>query len=319
MELFGAEEEHLGPPPPGEDQALDAIEAWWRSQDRVRERLAEGIRRSMDEVLDGQRTGRFRIEQLTGVERSYLETKVQIVLRDAFDVPQGPSPKKLAFSLDAHATGCCFSLDSNRWSAPKASVGDVSALICASDADAVFSFGLLRCRTEDVATRSRDGRRRVNEHGLARIRWLWHDESMPDNLLRTLPKPTLQAIFAQPGAHNGQARINELLRRVQKRVLRRTVTETVAQQRDSMKRLRDARKLLQDEGIIVLGHQNDHPRIARDLELPVPRKGDVVAVRLVNATPQRQMDHRPSAVIGGRTWIEALPGDPIERGPDLPY
>jgi hypothetical protein len=82
-----------------------------------------------------------------------------------------------------------------------------------------------------------------------------------------------------------------------------------------MKRPRDARKHLQPEGILILGHQKDHPRIARALEVPVPRKGEFVAERVIAATPQRIAEHRPQVVIQGVTWVKARPGDPLEAGP----
>lgn len=45
-----------------------------------------------------------------------------------------------------------------------------------------------------------------------------------------------------------------------------------------MKRIRDARKILAGEGILVIGHQGDDPATARRYGLPVPKKGEVISI-----------------------------------------
>lgn len=308
----------VGPPPHGADPALDQVEAWWIVQKRAAERVGDVLRRSFDEVLDGQRTGRFLYEELANTEKTYVGTKVEILLRDEFDLPRGPAPKRLDFGIGGHGVDCKYT-QSTSWMIPMEAVDELCVLVTASDATSQFSLGLLRCALPLLNAPNRDQKRGISAAGRAQIRWLWRHGPMPPNLLRNLPDSDIAAIFARPGKGNGQARINELLRRVHGKIIRREVTLTVAQQDDSMKRPRDARHHLQPEGIIVLGHQKDHPRIARDLELPVPAKGEFVATRLVAATPARLVTHRPSVVIGGATWLQALPGDPNEPGPTYPY
>lgn len=101
----------------------------------------------------------------------------------------------------------------------------------------------------------------------------------------SLDPDTLNAIFTKRG---GQARVNELFRRVQGKVIRRAELATVAQQDDFMKRARlngGARASLLPEGIVILGHmQRD---MAAGLDLPVPRKGELVSARIVPC-PWRQ-------------------------------
>ncbi|MCB1226963.1 MAG: hypothetical protein KDK99_14190 [Verrucomicrobiales bacterium] len=45
-----------------------------------------------------------------------------------------------------------------------------------------------------------------------------------------------------------------------------------------MKRMRDARKRLRAEGILVLGHQDSDPETARRRGYPVPKKGEAISV-----------------------------------------
>lgn len=75
---------------------------------------------------------------------------------------------------------------------------------------------------------------------------------LPVNFLADLDPQVREKIFSH--RHSGQARINELFRLVQGRIIPRVAIETVAQQKDSMKRARDARAALKSEGILVLGH-----------------------------------------------------------------
>ncbi len=301
-----------------DDEPLRDVEQWWLEQTNPAARIGDVLRRSFDEVLDGHRTGRFMYEDLANSEKTYTGTKVEILLRDEFDLPRGREPKRLDFGIVGHGVDCKFSQDTN-WMIPTEAVDEICVLISASDATAQFSFGLLRCRGKVLGAPNRDLKRGVKAAGRQAARWLWSDEAMPPNLLRNLPTPTLSAIFATPGRGNGQTRINELFRRVHGQIVRREVTLTVAQQDDGMKRARDARHHLQPEGIIILGHQKDHPRIARELGLAVPRKGEFIATRLLPATPQRIREHRLSVVIGGNTWVRAAPTDPLEHGPTYPY
>lgn len=298
-----------GPPA---DAALERVATWWRSRASGAQRIGDVLRRSFDEVLDGQRTGRFIYEELANSEKTYVGTKVEILLREEFGLPRGPEPKRLDFAIEGIGVDCKYTQESS-WMIPMEAVDELCLLVTANDASARFSFGLLRCSLDLLNAPNRDKKRSISKAGRLRATWLWLDEPMPENLLRNLPLVDLQAIFADHGS--GQQRVNELFRRVHGRTIRREVTLTVARQDDSMKRARDARRHLQPEGILVLGHQEHHPRIARELGLVVPRKGEFVACRVVNATPQRHLEQRPYTVISNVTWMLALPGDPIEPGP----
>jgi hypothetical protein len=87
-----------------------------------------------------------------------------------------------------------------------------------------------------------------------------------------------------------------------------------------MKRARGnggSRTALQSEGILVLGHQDNDPLVAAALGLPVPRKGEFVSARVVPASDDRTSTY-PVAVIGGRPWALARPGDPQVPAPVIP-
>jgi hypothetical protein len=84
-----------------------------------------------------------------------------------------------------------------------------------------------------------------------------------------------------------------------------------------MKRARDARKLerLGSEGILVLGHQEHDPDVARDLGLPTPGKGQFVSARVVPAEPTTRA---AAAEIEGEPWRLANEDDPVVPAPLMP-
>ena len=89
---------------------------------------------------------------------------------------------------------------------------------------------------------------------------------------------------------------------------------TVAQQDDPPKRVRDSRLRLRQEGILILGHQGDHPRIARAFGLPMPSKGQWVSARV---TPKEPAHTAPSVSIRGTEYRLALAEDSQEPAPLL--
>lgn len=123
---------------------------------------------------------------------------------------------------------------------------------------------------------NRDGKRSIRTKQQGLIRWLLKEHAIETHILATLTEDDRLSILAPKG---GQARVNELFRRVNDRIISRNAIETVARQLDPMKRMRDARLELEDEGIRILGHQDGDPDEARRLGLPVPNKGEAIATR----------------------------------------
>lgn len=294
------------------DDALRAVRASLVDRRDAASLFGDAIRQSFDEVLDGQRTGRFLLEDLSKTEKTYVGTKIEILFGEALGVERG---NKLDYLIEGHEVDCKFSLNPGGWMIPIEAQDELCMLVSASDSSARFSIGLLRCRSEILRAPNRDGKRGVLAAARAEIDWVFADEPMPENLLRNLPRETIDAVFGIAGKRKGQARINEFFRCVHRRIVRREVTLTVAQQADGMKRARDARAHLQPEGIIILGHQNAHPRIARELGLLVPRKGELIATRVVRAVGDRIGADKPTVDIGGVVWQEADESEPMSPGP----
>ncbi|WP_457029149.1 NaeI family type II restriction endonuclease [Kitasatospora sp. P5_F3] len=296
---------------------LDAVESWFHGRPNLELRVGQVMRQSIDEVLDGQRTGRYDIRQLEKTEKTYLGTKVEILLRNEFDLVPGSS---MDYSVAGHDVDSKFSLSSG-WMIPTEAVGEICLVSTADDVRGTFSVGLVRAM-EAALTKggNKDSKRSLSKEGKTAIRWLVKDGSLPENLLLKMPEIDLDLVVKAGGTsgssrRGGQQRVNELFRRewVQGRVVGRSTILTVARQDDGPKRVRDARIHLRPEGIVVLGHQGEHPRIARELDLTVPSKGQWTAVRLVMS----EDPGRAGTVIGGTRYSVALSDESSAAAPIL--
>jgi hypothetical protein len=295
------------------DDGLQAVLAWFRQYDDLEAIFGSVFRQSIDEVLDGARTGRFDIQDpaVGKTERTYLGTKVEIVTRATFELAKGT---RMDYTIAGHDIDAKFSLG-GVWQIPTEAMGHLCLLMAADDARGTFKVGVIRIRANLLnAGNNKDGKKTLSSAGRAAIEWLVPAGRLPANQLLELPEDDRQAIFA---LRSGQQRVTELLRRFRDRIIERNTASTVACQRDPMKRCRDARRPLAAEGIIVLGHQNDSPRIAAALGLPVPDKGEFVSVRIVRAPAED--DGRPVCVINDLPYAIALPGEPPEAAPPIRY
>ena len=264
---------------PGRDEGWARVVSWFRLKEDMEERFGMAIRRSLDEVLDGQRTGRYRLDQLSKVEKTYIGTKVEILVQAEFRLQSG---ELMDYSVAGLEVDAKWSKRNGGWMIPREAVGQLCLCLTADDDKSVFSVGVVRISDHLLRTSSnQDGKRQLNAAGKAAIVWLAERASLPENLLLRLGPTTREHILAK---HlSGQGRITELFRLVRGRPVNREVVLTVARQKDGPKRVRDARNHLRPEGILILGHQKSHPKIAEAFKLPVPSKGTWVSCRVVAA------------------------------------
>lgn len=289
------------------DADLEAVVAWFTARADMVERFSGAIRQSFDEVYDGQRTGRYSLAELSKVEKTYIGTKVEILIQDVFGLGRG---RAMDYVIAETEVDCKWSMARGGWMIPREAVGHVLLCVTADDVTSRFSVGVVRA-VEGVLTgaANQDGKRRLTPQAAAgSVRWLVDDGRLHENLLLHIDAATRARILA---GRSGQARVDELFRCVQGRLIRREAVLTVAQQSDGPKRVRDTRHRLQPEGILVLGHQDSHPGIAATLGLPVPAKGEWVSARVVpTGSPGPGV-----AAVRGRLWRLATPEDEIQPGP----
>lgn len=268
-------------PEQDEDAALAEVAEWFLREDPTGERFSRVLRESLDQVLDGPRTMRFRYSELRKTEKTHVGTIVEINLGKEFNLEDG---RLMDYRVAGHEVDCKYSMSFGGWELPLESVGHLVLLTWADDDASRWSAGLWRVDPAHLGhgAGNRDRKKKMLKSGQDRVRWLWRDHELPENLLLHLPPAVVDRIFRQT---SGQQRINELFRSVQRRIIRRDVVLTVAQQKDGPRRARMAREFrhLGREGILVLGHYEWDVDVARALGLPVPRSGEWVSARVAPA------------------------------------
>lgn len=295
------------------DAQLTAVVDELRKLDSDGSRTARVIRETFDQLYDGQRTGRFRWDQLYKTEKTHCGTLVEINLQREFKFPDG---LLLDYAIAGADVDCKYSQTIGGWMIPPEARDHLCLVISASDTSCpTWSMGVVRATGERLNFgANRDAKSTLNAAGRGAIMWVHQGASLPSNVLLQLDAATLDRIFAKP---SGQTRINELFRSALGKVIGRAAVATVAQEKDYMKRVRangGARTMLQNEGIVIFGQYRSHIAVARSIGVPVPGPGDSISVRLALANQSGP----GIAEIGGRFWRVAQPGDHVVTAPDLP-
>ncbi|WP_307820255.1 NaeI family type II restriction endonuclease [Streptomyces sp. MC1] len=323
MTLF----EHPGPAPGVfDDPELMLVRQHLLGLDPKGEHFACVLRDTIDQLLDGEHTGRFDWNDLHKTEKTHAGTLVEINLLRRFGFSSG---EDLDYLIEGIEVDCKFSQKLYGWMIPPEALDEICLVVWADDHQSQWSAGLLRANrikltTSGTVTKkgNRDGKFQLTKQHRALVTWLWHEEPLEENLLLHLDKGTREAILSAGAGSKrspGQAKVNELFRRVQGRRINRTVIRTLAMQKDYMKRVRyngGAREKLRKEGILVCGDYPNHQAVAAQLGLPVPQEGESVSVRVVEAREHHL--GQPSVLLDGRHWVKARPDDPEELAPLLP-
>jgi hypothetical protein len=241
-------------------------------------RLAQDVpsllRDVIDDVIQTPRTGRRSFDELEKTEKTYIGTRVEIMLRSLLTLPRG----RLDAVVLGHDTDIKFTMGDN-WMIPSEALGHVCILIAADEVRARCYFGLFLARSEHLTVKgNRDGKKTLSAAGIAHVLWIFCDHPYPANFWRMIAPDAVERIFAGKG---GNARVMALFREVQGVAISRGTVEGVARQSDFMRRIRSdngkgARDRLATEGILLLSGTYDGPLI-RALGLPM---GDFVSYRI---------------------------------------
>lgn len=300
------------------DSALVEVFRSFQAADPDGVRVGRMMRSTLDQLYDGQRTGRYSWAQLHKTERTHFGTLFEINLRREFDdvIDEGMS---LDYRIAGHDVDCKFSQKMGGWMIPPEAVDQLLLVGYANDAAAEFAVGLVRASHGHLRPgANRDAKVGLNQTGNAAIRWLQRPGELPPNVLLQCTPEVLAAIFDV--RLSGQGRVNELFRRVVRRRIGRNTIATVAQQADFMKRVREnggARTILQPEGYVILGGDYSlHREVAEQLGVPVPEPGELVSVRITESD-----DEAPNTFqIAGSIWRVADEGETISRpAPHIPH
>lgn len=212
------------------------------------------LRRAIDEVIDSARSNRFTLIEIEKTEKTYIGTKIEILLRNHLGMSKG---KVLDLSINGIEVDIKNTIGSN-WTIPGEAMGHPCILLKSQENTSLCSFGIIVIRDEILNPgKNRDGKRTISRAGLAQVHWLLKDEPYPENFWEKLDTETRLAIITPRG---GTERLANLFRKVQSRPISRLLVQAVAQQDDYMKRIRrngGARDVLAPEGIALLWGQKD--------------------------------------------------------------
>jgi hypothetical protein len=218
------------------------------------------LRTAIDEVIDAPRTRRFLLEECEQTEKTYLGTKVEILLRSFLKFKKGRV-------LDMNVRGADVDIKNtmrSNWSIPKENVGRPAMLIRSSERRARCDIGVGILHDKYLrAGENRDTKRGLASAHFNDIWWMLWDHPYPVNFWQLLSVKQRQELI---GAGGGTARVAALFELVQGRPISRTQIQDLARQRDYMRRIRrngGARDLLAPKGIAVLSGIYDQAAIHR--------------------------------------------------------
>lgn len=248
------------------------------------------LREVVDDVIQTPRTGRRSYDELEKTEKTYIGTRVEIMLRALLSLPRG----RLDAVVAGHDTDIKHTMGNN-WMIPREAIGHPCILVAADEVRARCYLGLIVARPEYLTQGegNRDRKKTVSAAGFAHIRWIFADHPYPPNFWRTIPAASVDRIVS---GRTGNERVMSLFREVQGVPITRETVEGVARQKDFMRRIRadggrGTRDLLAAEGILLLSGKYDGPLI-RTLGLPM---GDFVA-----HTPASEQERQAARAAGWR-------------------
>jgi len=297
---------------PADDTEMEAVAAAILKFDSHGRRIAESLRNTLDQLYDGQHTGRYCWSQLYSTERRKGGALFEINLQREFKFEDGT---KLHYKIANAEVDCKYSQTLGGWMVPPEAQGHLCLLVWADDPSAKWSMGVVRITPERLNTGgNRDRKATLNQEGRAAINWLFDHAPLPPNVLLQLDRAKVDRIMALT---SGVKKVNELFRVAQKMRVGRAVVATVGEQVDYMRRIRyngGARGFLQPEGIIILGQYQSHVAVAKTLQIPMPGPGESVSVRIYPAAAAGP----GVAEINGELWRVAEAGDPVVPAPIVP-
>jgi hypothetical protein len=295
------------------DRELETVVRRIRELDPQGERIGLVLRQTLDQLYDGQHSGRYRWDQLHKTEKTHCGTLVEINLHREFGFEDGLT---MDYRIADADVDCKYSQTLGGWMIPPESMGHLCLLVSADDQESQWSLGLVRIEDAILSkSGNRDAKKSITAVGRNKIQWVFRDATLPPNILLQLPRQTVDQIMDLP---NGQRRIDEIFRVAQGRRIGRGVIATLGQQDDYMKRVRDnggSRSRLKGEGIIVLGDYEQHQVIAHGLGVPIPRRGEFVSVRVAPAAAPGE----GVVTLDGSLWRVAKESDGVTAAPACPH
>jgi hypothetical protein len=243
--------------------------------DDLRHNFPSLLRECIDDVIQTPRTGRRSYDELEKTEKTYIGTRVEIMLRSFLRAQKGDLGLRIGrFDVDVKHT-----MGSN-WMIPTETVGHPCVLLAADEEHALCYMGIVVARPEYLtAGPNQDAKRSLSAVRFQNIRWLLRELPYPANFWRTVDAAVVERIFL---GRSGNERVTALFAQVRDRPISRNVIEAVAQQKDFMRRIRadkgsrGTRGALGRQGMVLMSGDYDS-HFAHALGLPRLGKGEFMS------------------------------------------
>lgn len=126
------------------DEEVTKVAVQLKELDSTGRIFARVIRDTIDQLYDGQRTGRYKWDQLYKTEKTHCGTLVEINLQRQFAFKDG---KGLDYEIAGVDVDCKYSQRLGGWMIPPEAQGHVCMLVWAEDSShPKWSLGLVRIR-----------------------------------------------------------------------------------------------------------------------------------------------------------------------------
>lgn len=233
------------------------------------------LRECIDALINTPRTGRRDFNELEKVEKTFIGTHVEIIVRRFLRLEKGLLDTVI---LD-HDVDIKFTTGDN-WTIPPEAYGHPCMVIAADEERSLCYLGLIVIRAEAMhgGVGNRDAKRGISSDGFSQILWLLCDHPYPPNFWRTVSPAAIENITS---ARSGNERVSALFEEVQGRPISRDVIDATARQKDFTRRTRSdngrgSRDTLLDQGILLLTGTK-HPDLIEALGLPFCRRGEYIS------------------------------------------
>lgn len=258
------------------DPGLETVVTWLtdRAGDDPAAYFGRIIRQSIDEVLDGPRTGRWSFDQLEKTEKTYVGTKLEIVLRTVLGLQHAGL---MDLEIEGEPVDIKWAMASG-WQIPREAVGEICLCLGGIAKLTLFQVGVVRCVPAYLnAGENRDGKKTLSEAGRRAMRMLVDPTPIPPNFVAEMEPELRESIMAE---RHIQQRVTKLFRSLPGVPIPRDAVRTIARtEGDPMRRLRADRHAGDPlEGMKVLSatYANrvvealGYPRLGKDEFMAVP-------------------------------------------------
>ena len=239
------------------------------------------LRQSIDEVIDAARSRRFLLSELQNSEKTYIGTKVEIILRNHLKLDRGTI-------LDVVIDGTEVDIKNtigDSWMIPKEAIGHPCLLIRTDEQKAKCWFGLVIAHQEILNPGgNQDKKTTISAVHFVNMLWMLYAHPYPRNFWEDVDASFLSDLMNIKG---GNKRVVTFFKRYLGTPISRDVLQALVPQDDTMKRLRKnggGRDQLQKDGIALLSGKYHSALIAK---LGLPHCGTREFISVVPSGPEQ--------------------------------